>query len=369
MERNLEDMAETVAQYGVKLRPHIKTHKIPALAKRQLAYGAAGIATAKLGEASVMAEAGIDDIFVVYQPVGEAKLRRLVSLAASGVKTSCLVDDPAAAQAISDACRAAGVEISLYIEVNISDTSGQTGRTGIAFERVSELAQLLASLPSVRFAGILGYRGLDWFYSPEPRDYGPEDIEATADEEGRLLVELAEQVRAAGVPVEEVVAGSTPSAKLVARTPGITEVQPGEYIFYGGTHVGPGICRLEDCALSMRTMVASLPHPGRAVLDAGSKVFSAETKHKLPNLRLSGYGIVRDGQTREPFPGAVITSLSEEHGVVEYDPARCDLHLGQVVDVVPVHVCPTVNLATVLLGVRDGVVEEVWPVAARGHVW
>ncbi len=370
MERNLREMAEAASRHGVKLRPHTKTHKIPDLAKRQLASGATGIATAKLGEAEVMAAAGLDDIFVVYQPVGEAKVRRLIGLAQEGVRVACTVDDEEAARAISAAAGAGGVEVSIYIEVNITDPSGKGGRTGATAVAVPALARELASLPNIHFAGILGYRGVPWLYSPEPRAYGPEDLQAMADEESRLLVELAETVRASGVPVQEVVAGSTPTAKLVLSTPGITEVQPGEYIFYGGTHVGPGICRLADCALSMRATVASVPHQGRAVLDAGSKVFAGDIKPDLmPNLRLEGMGILRDATTREPLEGALLTSLSEEHGVIDYDPGTLELRLGQVVDVVPVHVCTTVNLATVLLGVRDGVVAEIWEVAARGCVW
>ena len=137
-------------------------------------------------------------------------------------------------------------------------------------------------------------------------------------------------------------------------------MQPGEYIFYGGTHVGPGVCGLADCALSIRATIASLPTPGRAVLDAGSKVLSGDIKPSLmPNLRLEGMGIVRDGDSLKPLEGAVLTTLSEEHGVIEYDPGcGLELNLGQVVDVVPVHVCTAVNLATALVAVRDGVVAE-----------
>ncbi|MDE0100241.1 MAG: alanine racemase [Truepera sp.] len=371
MERNLQGMAEAAARHGVKLRPHIKTHKIPDLARRQLAAGAVGIATAKLSEAELMAEAGLNDILVAYQPVGETKVRRLVALAQKGVQIACTVDAASAAQAISRAAKLAGVEVALYIEVNINDPSGKSGRTGIAPASVPPLARELTSLPNVRFTGILGYRGVPWLYSSELRNYGPDDLQATADEEARMLVELAEVVRASGLPVPEVVAGSTPTAKLVLRTPGITEVQPGEYIFYGGTHVGPGVCGLADCALSIRATIASLPTPGRAVLDAGSKVLSGDIKPSLmPNLRLEGMGIVRDGDSLRPLEGAVLTTLSEEHGVIEYDPG-CgpELNLGQVVDVVPVHVCTTVNLATALVAVRDGVVAEVWPVAASGCVW
>jgi D-serine deaminase-like pyridoxal phosphate-dependent protein len=370
MLRNLRRMADEAKAAGVRLRPHVKTHKIPAIARQQIAMGARGIAVAKASEAEVMAAAGIDDIVVVYQPASVHKRRRLIDLARSGVTIGCTIEDAGVADALAADARAADVRIDVYLELNIEDPSGRQGRTGVTLADAPALAAHVHALEGLRLRGILGYRGVGWLYGPEPRDYAAADLQATADEEARLLRDAAAAIRSTGVPVDEVVAGSTPTARLVLGAHGITEVQPGEYVFYGGTHVGPGVATLDDCAVSVAVTVATVPTPGRAVIDGGSKVFAGDIKpDMLPNLRMRGLGIVRDPATREPLPGVTLTALSEEHGALRYDPERITLHVGDRLDVVPVHVCTSVNLAHALVAVEDERVVEVWPVAARGHVW
>lgn len=370
MHANLQRMAELAARQGVRLRPHIKTHKTPALAQLQLREGAPGIATATFTEAELMADAGITDIFVVYQPSDAHMRRRIVALAERGVQVACTLDDADAARALSRDATRAGVTIGAYLEVNISDPSGVQGRCGVTMAEAPRLAAEVANLDGLRFRGILGYRGIPWLYARDAREYSHADLERTAHEEAELLNRVANDIRAAGVSVAEVVAGSTPSAPLLAHIDGITEIQPGEYIFYGGTHVGPGVCSVEDCALSVRTTVVSAPAPGRAVVNAGSKVFSGDINPNiLPNLRLNGYGIVRNAATREPLPGVALASLSEEHGSLSFDPEQHHFAVGDVLDIIPAHVCTCVNLANALVFVRDGVVTDVLDVGARGHVW
>lgn len=370
LQRNLERMAAYASREGLRLRPHIKTHKIPEIARRQVALGAVGIATAKFSEAAAMAAAGIQDIVVVYQPADDHKRRRLIDLSQAGVEVACTIDDRAAARALATVASEAGTTVGVYLEINISDPSGATGRCGVTPTEAPDMAADLHALTGLDFRGILGYRGVPWLYGPTARDYTLDDVHATAAEEATILRETAEAIRERGIPVPEVVAGSTPTATHLSARDGITEIQPGEYVFLGGTHVGPGLADATDCALSIRTTVVSATTPGRAVIDAGSKVLAGDINPlRLPNLHLGGLGVVRSEDRKRILQGVEVTALSEEHGSLTYDPARHSLSVGDVLDVIPVHVCTSVNLAEALVVIRKDTVIDVWPVACRGFVW
>lgn len=370
MQRNLDRMADYASNANLRLRPHIKTHKIPEIARQQVARGAVGIATAKFSEAESMAAAGITDIVVVYQPADDHKRSRLVQLAKQGVDIACTVDDLETARALSSATASANVRVGVYLEININDPSGSTGRCGVTPMEAPSIAAVLDSLPGIAFRGILGYRGVPWLYASAARDYDLADVRATAAEEARLLRETAARIRDEGVAVKHVVAGSTPTAMLLSGEDGVNEIQPGEYVFLGATHVGPGLANVADCALSIRTTVVSATKPGRAVIDAGSKVLAGDINPlRLPNLHLQGLGIVRTENRATTLHGMEITSLSEEHGSLTYDPSKYHLAVGDVLDVIPVHVCTSVNLAQALVVIQGDTVMDVWPVECRGFVW
>lgn len=347
LDRNIQEMARFAVRRGIALRPHTKTHKSPAIAQRQLHAGARGITVAKLDEAEAMLDAGIDDIFVAYEIVGRRKVARLLALNRRG-RVSCAVDSLAGAEALSRVAVRAGRSLDVLIEVDCG-----LGRCGVAPGRPAvEFAQAVVGLPGLRMTGIFTHAG--HVYAAAGRD----EVQAIGQAEGAVMVETAGQMRRAGLDVAVVSIGSTPTARIGGRVPGVTEIRPGNYVFFDRMQVALGAATEEDCALTILSTVISRPKPDRAVLDAGSKVFSSD-KGAHGAGGVEGYGQVL-GQR------AIVARLSEEHGIVELRGA--DLPVGDRVRVLPNHACAVVGLANRLLGVRGGVVQEVFALPSRGGV-
>ena len=343
LERNIASWAAYAKDAGVKLRPHGKTHKCVEIARRQMEAGAVGLALAKTGEVEVMAEAGIRDVFLAYEAVGGPKLPRLIALA-SRIHLRVGVDSPEGAEPLAAAAADAGVALEVLLEVD----SG-LGRCGAApGPALLELARAVARLRGLRIVGIFTYRG----YRP--------DLDAAGREEGEIMVREAERLAAAGFPIEEVSVGSTPTGRPAARVPGVTEIRPGTYVFNDAMQVQWGSATLDDCALTVLARVISRPSRDVAVIDAGSKVLTAETG---PYSRLGpSHGMLRD------YPDCQIDRLWEEHGRVQLVGEAWRLRVGDPVHVLPTHVCPTVNLAERLVVARRGLVQDTWAVAARAQV-
>jgi len=343
LERNIARWAAYAKDAGVKLRPHGKTHKCVEIARRQLAAGAVGLTLAKTGEAEVMARAGVDDIFLANEIVGEPKLPRLLALARK-IRLRVGVDSMEVAAPLADAAAAAGATVDVMLEV---DTG--LGRCGVApGEPLLALAKAVARSRGLRLAGIFTYRG----YRP--------DMEAAGREEGEIMVREAERLRSAGLAVDDVSVGSTPTGRPAARVPGVTEVRPGTYVFNDAMQVRWGSATPEECALVIVCRVISRPSRDVAVLDAGSKVLTAE---RGPfSSKGDSHGVLRG------YPDCQIDRLWEEHGRVQLTEEARRLRVGDFVEVIPAHVCPTVNLARRLVCVRDGRVEATWDVAARAEV-
>src|SRR5579883_2238347 len=341
LERNIAGWAEYARGAGVKLRPHGKTHKCVEIAARQMAAGAVGLSLAKLGEAELMAQAGITDIFLAYEIVGGPKLARLLRLARE-IRLRVGVDSLEVAEPLARAAAGAGCTVDVMLEV---DTG--LGRCGVApGEPLLALARGVGRLPGLRVAGIFTYRG----YRPDP--------DAAGREEGEIMVAAADRLRGAGIRVDDVSVGSTPTGRAAAR--GITEIRPGTYVFNDATQLHWGVARPEECALTVLTRVISRPAPDVAVVDAGSKVLTAETGPF--SSRGPSHGMLRD------YPDCQIDRLWEEHGRVQLTADARRLRVGDLVHVLPAHVCPTVNLAERLVLARNGRVEHVWAVAARARV-
>lgn len=348
MERNLQRMAALARQAGVGLRPHAKTHKSPWIAHQQLRAGAIGITVAKLGEAEVMVEAGITDILLAYPIVGEQKLRRLERLL-DDADVILSVDSAEAAEAMAQAVRRSGRRRArVFIDV---DTGLR--RMGLAPGMPTvELAERIARVPGLEVVGLMSHAG----HVSAART--PEELAETARRAAQALVETAEILRRRGVRIEHVSPGSTPAARFEAQVPGVTEIRPGTYVFNDRNTVDRWACTEDDCALTVLATVVSRPAPDRAIIDAGSKVFSSD-----PSVRGDGtFGLVLDR------PGVRLQRLSEEHGILVLDPAEAgaDLQVGERLHIVPNHVCPAVNLSDVLYGYRDGRVVREIPVVARG---
>lgn len=347
MARNLQRMQARCAAAGCGLRPHVKTHKCPELALRQLEAGAIGITVAKLREAEIMAEAGIKDIFMAYPLVGADKIERAVALARR-IRLILTADAFGPAKALSQAAQAAGVTLELRLEL---DTG--MGRSGAPLPEALPLAQSIAALPGLRLTGLSTYRNLIYQGRPDP------DREKCGLEEGRILVELAEKMRAAGLPIREVSVGSTATAESCAKVPGVTEVRPGTYIFYDPMQAHKGACGPDDMAAFVETTVVSV-QGGRVVVDAGNKAISTDCPPGKAPFYFPGFGRVLG------HPGLTLHTMTEEHGMLANAGPDDGIAVGDRLRIYPNHICTTVNLYDQAYLLQDGKVKQALRIAARG---
>jgi len=344
LERNIARQQGRANDAGVRLRPHAKTHKCPEIARMQLAAGAAGISLAKTSEAEVFAEAGFDDIFIAYPVVGLGKANRLAALAGR-LRLAAGCDSEDAARELSAAMRSAGKTLDVLIKVDVG-----YHRVGVPPEKAEALARVVSELPGLSLRGIFTHAG---------QVYGaqtPEEASRIGKLEGELLAETAAKLRGAGVAVEEVSVGSTPTARHSMRVPGVTESRPGNYVFHDGSQVALGTCAPQDCAMTVLATVVSVPAKDRAVVDAGSKTLSQDTLRPRPD----GHGLILGSRTR-------LVSLSEEHGVARVEEGD-SFRIGQRVRILPNHACVVSNLHDRLWGVRAGRVETEFRIAACGRI-
>ena len=345
MERNLHRMAEYTRDHGLRLRPHTKTHKIPALGRRQLDLGAAGLTIAKVGEAEVMLGANPSDLLLAYPIIGRRKLDRLMEVARKAPVTVSL-DSAFVARQLSDAAREAQVEIGVLAEVDVG-----LGRVGVQPSDVVSLAQNIDRMPWLRFLGIAFYPGhiklLD------------EDGQKAMDTLSKLLASIVHDLKHAGLAPKIVSGGSTPTMYHSHEIAELNEIRPGTYIFNDRNTVHSGGCGPEDCAVSILATVVSTARPEQMIIDGGSKTFSSD--------RLSAQDDQTFGKVLEA-PGSRFFRMNEEHGYVNL--AGCDrsFTVGEQVRVVPNHVCVAMNLHERVYGIRGDRVESVWDVKARGKL-
>ncbi len=347
MERNILKMAGVARGNGVTLKPHVKTHKMPGIAREQVEAGAAGITVAKVSEAEVMADGGMEDIFIAYPLVTEAKIRQALRLS-ERVRLVVGVDSLEGARRLSAAVEDRTLEIRLEVDTGLR-------RTGVLYDEAVGLAGEIEGMGNLDLTGIYTYRGAVLGGSKTL------ELEKAGLEEGHLMVSLADMLRERGIRVDDVSVGSTPTAEHVAKVDGVTEIRPGTYVFYDRMQARLGACSLDECAAVVVCTVISRPAPDLAVIDGGSKTFATDVGPGAEPLNLEGYGHVVG------YPGAVLERLTEEHGMLSVD-EDCDLEVGDTLQVIPNHICSTVNLHDqVYLVGEDGVVEET-RVAARGKV-
>lgn len=345
LQQNIDEMASVAKQLGVNLRPHMKTHKTYEVARRQIEAGATGIMCAKLSEAEIMADGGIDDIVIGFSVVGEPKNRRLLALM-DRIEVTVAVDSFEAAERLSRAMAAAGRELPLYLEIN----TGHDRNGVLAGSEAVKLAVAIERLPGVRIVGIMTHEG-------HANQQPPDLIESVAVAAGEAMVDAAEKIRAAGIPIETVSVGSTPAAHYTATVPGVTEIRPGTYVFRDTMGFRYGTYGPDRCAARILATVSNRPAANRAILDAGSKTLTSDKSAGFP-----GFGYIVG------YPEAIIDRLSEEHGVVETEGPLKGLEIGERVEVIPNHICPCVNLHDSMVIVRDGQVVDEWKVAARGAI-
>lgn len=346
MERNLRNLAEYSGKHGIRVRPHTKTHKIPALARKQLDLGAAGLTVAKVGEAEVMLAAEPPDLLVAYPIIGRPKLDRLMQVARRAAVTVSL-DSLFVARQLSDAAQAAGIEIGVLAEVDVG-----LGRVGVLpGPPLLELIQGIHRLQGIRFEGIAFYPGQIRILDPA----GEQALDSLA----QLLEGILRDIRAAGFEVRIVSGGSTPTLFHSHRLPGLNEIRPGTYIFNDRNTMLSGACALEDCAASVMVTVVSTAKAGQMIVDGGSKTFSSD--RPVAGAEVS-FGHVVEA------PDAVFTKMNEEHGFVELRKSASEFTAGDRVRIIPNHVCVAMNLHECVYGIRAGVVEHVWRVEGRGKL-
>jgi D-serine deaminase-like pyridoxal phosphate-dependent protein len=334
VEANLSRAQAYADRHQLSLRPHIKTHKLPRFAKRQIELGAVGITCQKIGEAEVMADAGIREIFLPYNILGAQKLARLSALA-DRVNLSVTADSAATVEGLSATFATRSGKLAVLVEC---DTG--MGRCGVQSPGAAvDLARLIDRAPGLRFGGLMTYPALG------------------AIETNAAWLKLAvDQLREAGLPPETVSNGGTPDLWHAHEVASASEHRPGTYIYLDRFQVTRGVGTLEDCALTVLATVVSRPTADRAIIDAGSKALTSDT------LGLEGFGHVIG------YPEAVIRSLSEEHGTVDLSLCCDKPALGESLRIIPNHACVVSNLFDrVILVEGDRVVESV-PVAARGRV-
>lgn len=334
LETNIERVQRLIARQGIGNRPHIKTHKIPAIGRMQIEAGAVGLTCQKLGELEVFIDANVcDDYLLSYNILGARKTDRLMQLASRVKRLAVVADNDVVLRGLSEAGLRHSRDIPLLIEC---DTG--FGRNGVQSpEAALDLARLALKLPRIVFEGLMVF---------------PNSAPNTHEFFSRAL----KIFREAGIALPILSGGGTPALNRLAEFPMMTEHRAGTYVYNDVMMVHSGVASWQDCALQVRATVVSRPTAGRAVLDCGSKVLTSDQYYVQHYGRLAHY------------PGAHISTLSEEHAIVDLTNAPKRPKVGEVVEVIPNHCCSVSNMTDEVYGVRNGVVELTWPVAARGKV-
>ncbi len=327
---NIDHLQKYLASHDIDNRPHIKTHRIPAIAHMQLEAGAVGITCQTLSEAEVMCSTGIRDIFLPYNLLSDAKLKRLMLLARRA-KMSVTADSARTVSGYAEAAAAEGTVLPVLIEMD-----GGYERCGVTTpEGVRELARQIDSAPNLHFGGLMVY---------------PSNPESNA-----FMGEAKMQLAQDGLAVERVSGGSSFVMWQAHEFTQFTEHRAGMYVYGDRNLVDAGVMALDDCSYFVLATVVSRPTEDRVVLDSGSKSLAADSARQTP-----GHGLIVE------YPQAEIFKLSEEHGHV--DVSRCDRkpEIGERVSVLVNHCCVSNNLFPRIVGHRSGEVELEWPVLAKG---
>lgn len=340
---NLDRMAAYVTLHGLRLRPHVKTHKAPRVAAEQRQRGAIGLTCATTQELDIMADV-CDDLLLAYPPVGAARLERLLRLPPS-VHLTVAVDSADSVPALGLAAQLARRDVSVYVEVDVG-----MRRVGVpTADDAIAIARLVRDTEALDFAGLTFYPG----HVREPVAEQDAAIARLAAD----LTALRDRFDDAGVPIRVVSGGSTPLAWRMHEVVGVTEVRPGTYVYNDRTTAAIGACDWDDCALTVLATVVSTAVPGQAVVDAGSKALAREPLRGEGD----GWAAVLD------HPEVRVTRLSEEHGILDLSDTAWRPRVGDRVRLVPNHVCLVVQQFDEVVGVRGESVETAWPVAARGR--
>lgn len=331
LESNVTGLQKYLGEHNIANRPHIKTHKIPAIAQMQIDAGAAGLTCQKIGEAEIMADAGFTDLFLPYNILGQAKLERLMGVARR-TNLKVTADSAVVAKGLSQAAQAAGLTLTVLVECDMG-----AKRCGVQTpQEAAELARTIEGLPGLHFGGLMTYPNT-----------------ATLDDFVRTTRSL---LSGDHIGIETVSGGGSGCMWEAHTHPELTEHRAGMYIFGDKALLTSKAMTLDTIAFHVLATIVSRPTPDRGILDCGSKVLSSDLMGQV------GHGYLVE------YPEAKIYALSEEHGHVDFSECAKRPEIGERVTVIPNHVCPVVNLTDMLVGVRKNEVEVTWPVVARGAV-
>jgi D-serine deaminase-like pyridoxal phosphate-dependent protein len=334
VDRNIAHVQALCYSAGRANRPHIKTHKSPVLARRQLDAGAIGITCQKLGEAEVMANAGIEDILIATNIIGAARSGRLAAMQRRLPLKIC-ADNPVSLAAYAEAGRAAERAVRVLIECD-------TGQKRAGVETPGEavvLAKIVRDDPALEFGGLLFYPPLDGWKATQ-----------------RFLEEARAGLADLGLAPDIISTGGTPNLVNMDYLDGATEHRAGTCIFNDRMMMAAGFADVGTCALTIFTSVVSRAGATRGILDAGSKTFTSDTGG------LNGFGLILE------HPKARIHKMAEEHGFLDLSDCEDRPEIGDILRIIPNHVCVAVNMVDQLVAVRGGNIVDVLPVAARGRL-
>lgn len=356
---NIDRMQERADKRGIRMRPHGKTHKSPAVARWQIDRGAIGICCAKLGEAEVFAAAGFTDIRLPYplNPVNAARVMALLER----TRLSFIVDHPAVARGWSEAMARAGRTVDVLVKVDVG-----FHRCGIAPDPATAVPfiKAVAALPGVNLRGLLSHAGQAYHATSE------DELRTMAQDEARTLHQLATLARQQGVPIDELSAGATPTARYSLEQDWLTEYRAGNYAYFDRTQVGLGAATFDDCALTVLASVVSKPSSERIVLDSGSKTLAADGARGFAPI--AGHGAVFRNTTLtpglRPDDNLLVERLSEEHATVRVIDGHTPLEPGDRVRIVPNHSCVVSNLVDAAWLTDGDQVLGPLEIAARGRI-
>ena len=339
MERNIQTMAEVFNGMPSDIRPHTKTHKTPLIAHKQIEAGAIGVTCAKLGEAEVMVEAGIRSVLIANQVVGEPKVTRLINLA-KHCDIIVAVEDPGNVKHLAESARNKGVKLNVLVEVDVGNNRCGT-QPG---EPTYNLAKEVEGFSSLNLRGLMGYEGFCQFIP----DLETKKVKVT--EAMNKLVPTKDLLVDRGVDVEIVSGGGTGTHMISGRHLGVTEIEAGSYVFMDARYSTiQGLEKFKQ-ALTILTTITSTPKPGKVICDTGYKTIT--TEFGLPPVK--------------ELEGITYETANEEHGHLKVE-SNLNLKLGDKIELIPTHCCTTTNLHDRLHCIRDGKLEAVWRIAARGR--
>ncbi|KAJ5125122.1 hypothetical protein N7526_007299 [Penicillium atrosanguineum] len=342
VEANLKKLMDKLLPTGLNIRPHLKTTKSAAIAGKMVKAGAKGGCVAKVSEAEAIAATGFDDLLITCEIVGLAKVKRLVELYRKHRNIRIVVDSEIGATAINEALAGSGIDEPIMVLIDLDVGLHRTGvKPG---EPAFALAQHIAGLRHLKLIGVQGYEGhLQHLHDKEDR-------KTQCLESMQILTGTADSLRNAGFKIDVVTTGGTGTAEFCATVPGVTELQPGSFIFMD-TDYRNAVGSFYSNSLTILSTVVSKQGPRAVTIDSGLK--SLTTDSGLAECKDSKY---------------TYGVLGDEHGSLTWGEDTPPLSVGDRVEMIPSHIDPTVNLHDVYYAYRGAVIEEIWPVDSRGKV-